>query len=292
MTKNILTAFFLLLIVASCKQCDKKEIDANKLENIDSLKDVQLDIPDNTMNDVIRNLSSPAEMAVFLKALSVPYSSQYLKPTLIFDPITDQSKRAIALGLLGADLAYLTVYNNNALAINHLNTMKKIAGDLQVGHFFADYQKENEPLMFVSISIFNQIDSYLREKKRDNISALIITGLWLESIYHATKAINKFPKKDLIDRIGEQKLIVSELLLILRNFKKDLYIEALCKELEEIKTVFEPVKISYTVCEPDTIIQNDSLIIVQSETSNVEVLPEQLKKIVQIINLKRNSILK
>jgi hypothetical protein len=42
--------------------------------------------------------------------------------------------------------------------------------------------KNLDSLIFISVHSFNQMDDYLRTNKRGNLSALIITGTWIEGL--------------------------------------------------------------------------------------------------------------
>jgi hypothetical protein len=60
-------------------------------------------------------------------------------------------------------------------------------------------------LMFLSVNSFNRMDRYLRDNNRNNLSTLIVTGVWIEGLYLATQVYKDKPDKRIADRIGEQK---------------------------------------------------------------------------------------
>jgi hypothetical protein len=82
--------------------------------------------------------------------------------------------------------------------------------------------------------------------------------------------------------IGEQKLILNDLLLILNNYKNEEAISAYIQDLESIKEVYDDVKITYEVGEPQTIEKDGMLMVVQSETSHVLMSDETLQKIIEV----------
>ena len=100
------------------------------------------------------------------------------------------------------------------------------------------YYANNEnldSLMYISVSSFNNMDQYLRQSNRSNISSLIVTGMWVEGMYLATQVASKAPSEEVVERVADQKLVLNDLLLILKNYKGDPNYENLVKEVEKIK---------------------------------------------------------
>ncbi len=127
------------------------------------------------------------------------------------------------------------------------------------------------------------MDRYLREQKRGKLSVLTVTGTWLESIHLATSVVKSQPEKDLIERIGEQKMILDQLLLVLSIYKNDEYINELISSLGELKTEYDKVTVTYVYSEPETKEVNGRLVIVDNSKTEVRLDDEQLKQITMII---------
>jgi hypothetical protein len=132
------------------------------------------------------------------------------------------------------------------------------------------------------------MDEYLRETDRSNLSALMITGVWIESLYLATQVAKQNSNEDLKLMIGEQKLILNDLLLVLNNYNNEVAIVKYINDLEIIKNVYDDVKITYEVGEPQTIEEDGMLTVVQSESSHINMSSETLRKIIQVTEEVRN----
>jgi len=65
------------------------------------------------------------------------------------------------------------------------------------------------------------MDKYLRSDNRSELSTLMVTGVWIEGLYLATQVAKSSPHPQLAERIGEQKIIMGDLMLILENYKND-----------------------------------------------------------------------
>ena len=145
--------------------------------------------------------------------------------------------------------------------------------------------------MYISVHSFNQMDKYLRDNKRGNLSALIITGVWIEGLYLATQVASERESDQLSERIGEQKLILADLMLVLKNYNADPYFAKLNASLEEMKAEFSEVKITYEMGEPEAVEKDGMLTIVQNEKSVVHINKEQLKSIIAKTEKVRNILI-
>ncbi len=256
-------------------------------------------VPDSVMNespsmleeevtaDIIENLASPVEIADLLNRLSIPFSMQYLYPAKNVSGLVTDVQKAYGLGLYGADLGYQAMYGKNTQILDYISNIKMLSEDLKIGQFF-DFKtlkrlsssKSNlDSLMFLAVRSFNDIDKYLRQQHRGEISAMIITGLWLEGMYLATEVQQDHPKPELKERIGEQKLILEDLLTLLNRYKDNKEIQDLLQKLTPLQKMYGKVKITVTPGEPETVEKDGRLVIIQHEESNVEYSDALLNKI-------------
>jgi hypothetical protein len=249
--------------------------------------------------DISRNISSPVEIANLLQLLEVPFSQNFLATSVDAARQSTNFDKALKLGILGADLGYLNMYQKTGSSMDVLSSIRKLAEDIKVGQFF-DFEsikrlsqnKSNlDSLLFISIDSYNKIDKYLRENDRGHLSALIIIGVWIEGQYLATQVVNKFPDTKLIDRIGEQKIILNDLLLLITPYcNRDSEFSNLCKNLQNIKNEYREVRITYTQGDPISVEKDGRLEITQTETSVVEMSKEQLEGIIDITKNIRNRL--
>lgn len=252
------------------------------------------------IEDIARNISSPVEIANLLQSLAVPFSPEYLASSIDANKQTTSFDKAFTLGILGADLGYLNMYEKTGSSIDILSSIRKLAEGLKVGQFF-DFEtikrlsisKSNlDSLLFISIDSYTQIDRYLRDNNRGQLSALMIIGVWIEGQYLATQVMTEYPDPVLRDRIGEQKIILNDLLLLANPYcSRDAEFGELCRDLQSIKEKYRDVRITYTLGEPVTREVNGSLVVEQTETSVVDMTDEQLAGIIEITKTIRNKLI-
>lgn len=297
MVKYLLYLFSSMVALASCNNADTETKHA--VEVIDTVETQgELPVSDEAMEDIIQSFSNPVEMAALIKEVGVPYSRKYLSSTDNPDHFNTSFKKALGLGVLSADLGYLNIYNKTADIIQYITIIKKLADGISVGQFFdfetlkrlAVNNEDLERLMFLSVNSFNRMDRYLRENNRNNLSTLIVTGVWIEGLYLATQVYKDKPDKRIADRIGEQKIILSDLLLVLKNFESDSSFAGLIKDIQELKNAFEGVNLSYVPGDSQTVERDGFLVIVQTGESKVEITNEQLNRISVLVAKIRNKI--
>ena len=264
-------------------------------------EDEPLIISEQAMEGIISNISSPVEMSSLIKESGVQFNYKYLNSTDNIDNYNTGFIQALNLGVLGADLGYLNMYNKTGTVLSYITSIKTLADNLKVGQFFdfsmlkrlATNSDNLDSLMYISVSSFDQMDVFLRENNRSDVSALIVTGVWLEGLFLATQVVkDASSNKEIIERIGEQKLILNDLLIILNNYKRDKKFFDLIERINKIKSLFKEVSITYEVGEPEAVEINGVLTIIQNETSIVNITDEQIKAITAEVESVRYFIVK
>lgn len=292
MIKKLMLLLCAIVLLAACGQrsSDNLEVD------MDNVEVGELQISSETMDDIIQNIASPIEVAALINSLNIPFSTSYLADPENLSSNTTSFEMAYSLGALSADLGYLNMYEKTGTSVNYLASINRLADALQIGQFFdfatikelATSSSNLDSLLFISINSFNNMDDYLRETERSNLSALMIAGVWMEGLYLATQVAGEYPNEDLKTMIGEQKLILNDLLLVLNNYANEQAIVDYITDLEVIKSIYDEVKISYEVGEPQTIEKDGMLMVIQSETSHVMMSEETLRKIIDTTEQVRN----
>ena len=294
---------FILVIVfvtafSACRNSSKKN-DEFRLAGSETMHEAI--VPDNDFNlDFSVGFSSPIEIANLLQVRGVPFSQRYLASSLEASNQVSSFDKALAMGILGANLGYLNIYEKTGNSIEVLASIKKLAEDLRVGQFF-DFEtikrlslnnSSLDSLLYLSIDSYNKIDNYLREDNRSQLSSLMLVGAWIEAQYFATQVMKTNPDELLRDRIGEQKYFLADLIKLVEPYcDSDEQFGELCRDLREIYSKYETVKITYTRGEPVKSEKDGGLLITQTETSRVEMTDQQLGEIIDKMGMVRNKLI-
>ncbi|MCU4155215.1 hypothetical protein J1N10_04460 [Carboxylicivirga sp. A043] len=287
-----------ICLMSACSGSSKKSSESDELTLSAPAESGALELSEEVMSDVIQNISSPVEMASIIKATGVDFSQKILNSTDKVDNYNTSYKRALNLGVYSADLGYINTFDKNSIVVSYLVAIKSLAEGIKVGQFFdfnslkrmATNNNNLDSLMQISISSFNQMDSYLRSQKRSNVSSLIVTGAWIEGLYITANVIEETNDESLINRVAEQKDIIDIIEIILKNYSGDPDFAELAKGISQLKEAYSAVKITTEMGEAKTIEQDGKLIIVQDEVSHVEITPEQVSAIVAEIKSLREFI--
>jgi hypothetical protein len=145
--------------------------------------------------------------------------------------------------------------------------------------------------MEMSISSFNKIDAYLYTQNRSDVSTLIITGAWVEGMYLSAMVYKDIKKKEMADRIAEQKHVVEILEIVLDNYRSQPNFPPLLAGIQELNNAYNAIKITKEYGEPKTIDQDGTLLIIQTEISTAHYTEEDINNIINLIIDIRSKII-
>jgi hypothetical protein len=290
----------IVLLVYSCRGTTGKN-SAFVFPDVDSIPISEAEkLSDEALDDISRNISSPMEIAEILQRMKVPFSTSFLASSIDASRQGTSFDKALKLGILGADLGYLNMYEKTGTSIDVLSSIKKLADGINVGQFF-DFEtikrlslnRSNlDSLFLLSSNAYNQIDLFLRENGRGQLSALMVTGVWIEGQYLATQVLKQNPDTLLRNRVGEQKTILNDLIMLLAPYcNSGDQFKDLCQYMQDFRNTYRDVRITYTVGEPQMVEKDGALIVVQTDQSKVDMTDEQLSSIIQTTAKIRNKLI-
>ncbi|MCP4311691.1 MAG: hypothetical protein GY790_10545 [Bacteroidetes bacterium] len=297
--KQINLIFILMCVAMMACNNNKsgKELDMNQMLVEESSENVS-DSTDDNLNEIIQSIPSPLELAAVIRSTGVEFNDGLMNPDKNKDKYASSYDKAFNLGVYGGDLGYINMYEKSYLALNYLGAIKKLADDLKVGHFFdfntikrlASNSNKLDSLLYISTSSLNRMDDYLRSQKRGHLSALIISGSWLEGLYIATEIAITNPSDELVERIGEQKLVLEQIMYILSVYENDAYFAELASQYGRIRNIYKDVTITYYDQEPETTEVDGRLVITDNSYTEVNITMEQLDLIRTVVSETRNKM--
>jgi hypothetical protein len=212
---------------------------------------MQADRSTRTRN-IFYNIPSPMETAALLQKAGAVYNGGLLNDVKKVDTYTAANKQALNLGVYGADLSYASVFNHTQESMFYTSCTKKLAERLGVLTAFNDSTLElmeknrgdRDALLDVISETYWNVDAYLKENGRENISALMVAGGWVEGLYIATQVSAKNDSKELRQRIAEQKLSLGDLIALMDSYEvEDPALDAVRKDLAAIQDLYAEVQV-------------------------------------------------
>jgi hypothetical protein len=206
------------------------------------------------------NIPSPIQMASLLRAKVGTFNENLLTdPENVGNYVTEY-KRALNMGIYGADLGYATIYENNVKAVSYLSSIETLSDDLGIsGAFdrdllerFIENGNDQDSMLVIMSEGYRKGDQYLKENEEHDIAVLVLTGGWIESLYFASVSFEETKDQEIANRIGEQKTSLQTLIDLLTEFEKKepgTY-EALIADLTELQGYFNEIEFDYTYVPP------------------------------------------
>src|SRR5687767_1292137 len=214
------------LILALFTACgsEKKSDEQAFLEGLDSAKTEGPSISEGVIGDILQRIPSPLEISVLLKESGKKYNGSYLNSPDNVSKYNSNFKKALNLGVYGTDLGYTNIYEQNQDGVKYMTSIKSLADDLNIGRFFdiemigrlATNSQNLDSLLLITTQNFNSINHFLQTENRENLSVLLLTGGWLEAVNIVCEVSKAHPdNKQLMETVGEQKVILENIMLLL-----------------------------------------------------------------------------
>lgn len=199
---------------------------------------------------IFYSIPSPMETAALLKKAGASYNGKILNDVKNVDKYTAASKQALNLGVYGADLSYASVFNHTQESIFYTSCARRLADKLSVTSAFNDsvmalmeqHQNDREKLLDIISETYWDMDRYLKVNDRENLSALMIAGGWVEGLYIATQVAQGNASAELKQRIAEQKLSLNDLTALLDTYGEDETLAGVRNDLKDLAALYADVQ--------------------------------------------------
>lgn len=244
------------------------------------------------------SIPSPVQTSYLVKRLDISFDRALLNDENKVNDYVTEHKQALNLGVYGADLGYAALYNEKATTIKYLSSIQKLTSQLGLdGAFdtsfydrFKSQGAAGDSMILLMTDAFKKADFFLKESQRKPVTALILTGGWIESLYFACELESKNKSDEIKRRIGEQKRSLSSVIEILEEYNEDGANDSLIEKFKGLEESFNKIKSTYSYSAPET--DAEKHMTTFNHSMEVELsaglLDEIQKKVIEI----RNEIIK
>jgi len=280
----------LVLLLAACGGGEQPK-DTLQAPDADSLAQSERQ---SRTKKIFYSIPSPMETAALLKKAGASYNSKILNDVKNVDTYTAASKQALNLGVYGADLSYASVFNHTQESIFYTSCARRLADKLGVTSAFNDsvmglmeqHQNDREKMLDIISETYWDMDRYLKVNDRENISALMIAGGWVEGLYIATQVARTNPSAELKQRIAEQKLSLTDLVSLLETYGEDETLKGVHADLKALAELYTEVQAGGGGV---TATQENGVTVIGAEGGAATLTDAQLKAITEKAATIRNS---
>ena len=282
---------FITLIAMGLASCGSSSSDKDK--NSSEFKEAEQSLKEQ-IEEVIYNIPSPSEIPYLLQATGAEFNQNLLNARTKVDQYASRTdKAALNLGVYAADIGYLSSYDKTQEAIDYLNSAKTLADNLGViGSFDVEVLQKFEANISNKDSLARLLDrtikktqSFLADDDRNKLSAMVVTGSFVEGLYISTGLIKTYPKDLLPDDsrnlvltplmrvVLEQKKSVTDLVKMLSSLEQTDPIAAIVTDLKALEKAYADLNIEEQIKN-----NKASLVLTDKNLIEITTIVEKLRK--------------
>ena len=283
--------FLIFFSLLSCDSNEKKKETANKKEEIDASK-----VLNTSLDGKIFSIPSPAQTSFLIRSLDLDFTPSILADGNNVENLVDEHTQALNLGLYGADLGYSSLYDNKKYILKYLKIIQSLTSELGLNSAFDEkFMKEFESsigdykkMLILMSETFKKADNLLKHSEKKHISALILTGGWVESLHIATNLYKTKNSEEIQRRIAEQKYTLTSIIDILNEYNDNGKNDLLISNLKELQKSYDKVMINYEYNTPETFEDKKTThfrhsIIIQMDDSLIDEINQKIQDIRNLI---------
>ncbi len=299
--KRILSAFIYFISIVlvfgllySCTCQNQKKQQSEESEIIESV-DEQLMDDFNRSKLIFYSLPSPLETAMLIKRAGASYDPDLLNDLENLSRYNTNMKMALNLGVYSADMSYTSLFDQTQNTLKYMGASRKLAEQLGIMgaidettiRRLEENMNNREVVMDIISETFMNSNAYLTENDRPTIAVMVLVGGWMEGLYIATQLTNGSLEDNprLVDRIVYQKLSLQTVLSLLENYQDNADISYLVDRMEELKSIFDEIRIVTTSKVEAETIPEKQMTIIRSEAETFmsnEVFDKLINKVIEI----------
>jgi hypothetical protein len=234
--------------LTSCKNKTSKKTKAKEAEQVDTIKKA-----------IVKNvypLPTSAQVIKMLTELEVGYQIGITNPAENSKKYYTNRSRAIAVGVYGADLSYVTLYNIMGEVTKYMDVIKSLAYELNMSQIYNaalyDSIKANfdnrDKLVDILTKAFNDTYAYMSENDQQTLALLVVGSAWVEGMY-LTCIVSEAAYQDarFSKVLLEQKKSFELYLDLTKPYMQDASISDLIKAMDPIQKVYQGLGTSLTL---------------------------------------------
>lgn len=237
-------AFFIVasMIIAACGSDNTKE------ESITTPVEDSV-VAEAETEEITYSLPSPLQIANIFKKSGLKYKAGITSELKDPAKYTTNLNKAINLGVYSADLSYAVLNKQNQEAMTYMKLSRQLADNLGMGSVFDQgnlskrFEKNltnEDSLAYIIAELQMVTDMYLDENDQQQVTSIVFSGAWIESMYIASRVFEKGKDKSLNNKLAEQMTILGIIINALKaEEKKDPAITGLIADMVTVKDIYD-----------------------------------------------------
>lgn len=245
---------------------------------------------------VFYNLFTPVELDFLIDKKKSYYKSTLLNPLYNITNYVETSDAALNLGVYGADLSYLWMFNQSQQAYSYLSAIQRLADQLQIPKELVDFSKqlsETNPqnydsLVYIASKSFTEVDKYLKQFNQPHLASLVLLGGYIEAMNIAIN-LNHELDQNMVSRLATQKFSINSLYNLLMNHQDNLAVSEYLILLRKLKKAYDSYDIQFP--QGSLVVDTTKHQIKWKNGHQISLSPQQVLEIRMLTNQLRNHII-
>lgn len=238
-TSFLLSAGLMLALITGC-QCGGNKKEAIKKENIEA-----------EVREFVYPLPTAFEVTELLNRIEASYIIDLSNSPDNVDKYLTEPSKALNLGVYSSDLSYASTYNQQQYIVDYMTASRKLVESLDMTaavdpelpkKIEQNENNKDELINLITESFYDTYD-YLNRNHRAPVSAMIISGSFIEGLYIATNiSDNTFNNKEMVKIVMTQKEPFQKLMDLLNNYSDTEYCADIIEDMTPLYTVFQSIE--------------------------------------------------
>jgi hypothetical protein len=233
------------ILLASCvESTDKKTTQPPVQAQLDSAEVARM----KELEKIFFSIPSPVEMSSLIKQNGYQFEQGKLVATANVDKYTGEARQAVMLGIYGADLSYTAIFEQKQLTTEYFAAAQKLARQMDADGTITPEllerleknQESRDSMLHIISEAYSDLNGYLKEKDRVEVSAMVVAGGWLEALYLSTQYSGD-GNSAMRQRIAEQKYSLNNLMSYLEKFGDKPSLQELKADLKRLQDAYSTV---------------------------------------------------
>lgn len=218
----------IMCLISGCNQSttgDQKNTDTNEKspteQNAPSTED-QFD----AVRDLFGEMPTPVEMSQWVKRAGIPFNPELLNNPKRTREYLTSAQRAVNLGMFGADLVYLSLYQQTQRSVAHFEAINELASRLSIRHVFTEetlnqFERTQgiiDSTQYLIDRKYREVYEELVENGTPEISLMVLFGGWLESSYVSIRSVDEMTLLNGYEEALERQLTAHAQLVTLADY--------------------------------------------------------------------------
>ena len=245
---NLYLVIFIVFFV-SCSSTEENEQDNENSSDTNHISNINI-------SDKIFSIPSPIQASLVINNTGIPFESSFLNSLENSNNYASNLQKSLNLGIYSADLGYLNIYNQLEDANLYFAEIKKLLVDLKLENILEEKTlknleqsiKERDRNYLVYSKSLKEINKYLNNNNKNDITIFIIIGGWIESLHFLLQNHLVFPENKVLKTyIAEQKISLENIVSIIGTYHKKYSeeLDILIEKLIDFAYDFDAIELSY-----------------------------------------------